>query len=145
MKLHWGNGIAIFYSSFVVIMISMVIKASQTNVNMVQENYYDQDLNYEQFRKSRQNGLIPGLMTIQYIPDNGKVQIGFPSGDQNITGVVKLYRPSNNGWDQTMTIDLDDQNRMEVAVSQLARGYWKILVHWESDGKSYYREEPLIL
>lgn len=145
MKLNWGNGIAIFYSLFVIVMVSMVVKASQININMVQENYYDQDLNYEEFRKSRQNGLTPGALNIYYTPNAGNVQIGFPEGEQKITGVVKFYRPSNNGWDKSMTIALDDQNRMEIPVDQMPRGYWKILVHWETDGKSYYKEEPLIL
>ncbi|MBK8501218.1 MAG: FixH family protein [Saprospiraceae bacterium] len=145
MKFNWGNGIAIFYSLFVVTMVYMVVRASQDDVNMVQDNYYDQDLNYEAFRKSRQEGMQVGVLAIEYLPAEKNVKIQFPQATDNIGGMIKFYRPSDRKMDQSVKIILDAQNSMVVAVDQLSGGYWKILVNWDVDGKSYYKEEPLVL
>lgn len=144
MKINWGTGIAIFYSSFVLIMILMVVKASRTGINMVQENYYDQDLNYEAFRKSRQNGQSD-LATIEYLPEAKEVVILFDEASKSVTGNIKLYRPSDNLQDKNLAIIADQNKKMVVAVSTLARGYWKIQVQWESDGKQYFKEQAFIL
>lgn len=145
MKLNWGSGIAIFYTLFVLTMVYMVVRASQTDVNMVQDNYYDQDLNYEQFRKSRQNGLEAGVLSINYKSAEGQVKIQFPSENKSIAGTVQFYRPSNQNWDKKMDIHLNEENLMEVAVGDFPKGYWKVVVKWDVEGKSYYKEEPLIL
>ena len=145
MKLNWGSGIAIFYTLFVVTMVYMVVRASQADINMVQDNYYDQDINYEAFRKSRQNGMEEGSLFIEYQSGQEKVKIQFPEETVEIDGSVQLYRPSNQSWDKNLEIEVDESNAMEVAVGQLAKGYWKIVVRWDSRGKSYYKEQPLIL
>jgi nitrogen fixation protein FixH len=144
MKINWGTGIAIFYSSFVLIMILMVVKASRTEINMVQENYYDQDLNYEAFRKSRQNGQSD-LASIEYISGAQEVIILFDETSKSVTGNIKLYRPSDNLQDKNLTIKADQNNKVIVPVSELSRGYWKIQVQWESDGRQYYKEQAFIL
>lgn len=145
MKFNWGNGIAIFYSLFVVTMVYMVVRASQDDVNMVQDNYYDQDLNYEAFRKSRQHGMMAGALAIEYQSSEKNVKIQFPQQSGSIGGMIKFYRPSDHEMDQSVKILVDDQNSMLVAVDQLSKGYWKILVNWDIDGRSYYKEEPLVL
>ena len=145
MKINWGSGIAIFYSLFVVTMVYMVVRASQEDVNMVQDNYYDHDLNYEAFRKSRQEGMQVGALAIEYQSAERNVKIQFPQTSGNIGGMIKFYRPSDHEMDQSVKILVDDQNKMVVPVDQLSKGYWKILVNWDIDGQSYYKEEPLVL
>lgn len=144
MKINWGTGIAIFYSSFVLIMILMVVKASRTEINMVQENYYDQDLNYEAFRQSRQNGQSD-LASIEYLPAANEVVILFDETSKSVSGNIKLYRPSDNLQDKNLAIEMDQQKRVIVPVSALSRGYWKIQVEWESDGRHYFKEKAIIL
>lgn len=144
MKINWGTGIAIFYSSFVLIMILMVVKASRTEINMVQENYYDQDLNYEAFRKSRENGQS-NLATIEYLAETKEVVIKFEESSDLVTGNVKLYRPSDNLQDMDLPLRVDLTNKMKVPLSELSLGYWKIQVSWESAGRQYFKEESFIL
>ena len=55
MKFNWGTGIGLFYVVFVVIMVSMVMFSARNNIDLVQEDYYEKDLNYESFRLAREN------------------------------------------------------------------------------------------
>ena len=144
MKINWGTGIAIFYSTFVIVMILMVVKASRTDINMVQENYYEQDLNYEAFRKSRENG-DGDKTTINYLSASQEIAIQFEETLKGIKGQVKFYRPSDNHQDRHWAINLDDQNKMLVDVSGLAKGYWKVLVDYQCQGMKYFKEQVIIM
>ncbi len=145
MKINWGTGIAIFYSVFVLIMILMVVKSSRTNINMVQEDYYDRDLNYEEFRKSRENAKNIDPDMISYASGSGVIIIEFPNTELPTEGEVRLYRPSDHRLDKLIQLELDDQNTMRIPVDRLLRGYWKVLVTWKSEGKNYFAEKRVTL
>ncbi|NND34973.1 MAG: hypothetical protein HKN76_20470 [Saprospiraceae bacterium] len=144
MKINWGTGLAIFYATFVIVMIAIVVKASRTDINMVQENYYDHDLNYEAFRKSRENG-SQDKTTINYVAASQEIIIQFDQSLTDIAGQIKLYRPSDHQKDQNLVIDLDTKNRMHLDVKGAAKGYWKVLIDYEHQGKKYFKEQVVIL
>ena len=45
--MNWGTGIAIFYGTFMVIMITFVIKSRSVDHSLVMDNYYEEDINYQ--------------------------------------------------------------------------------------------------
>jgi nitrogen fixation protein FixH len=146
MKLNWGTSIAIFYSLFVVVMIIMVVRASQNSVQLVQDNYYDKDLNYEAFRKSRENTAnLKEQIEISHQAGTAHVTIGFPKDISGINGSITMYRPSNRFQDKKYTIKLNEENSMMIPLEGLSKGLWKILIDWKADNKSFYQEEDLIL
>ncbi len=145
MKINWGTGIAIFYTGFVVVMIAMVVQSSKKDLNMVQENYYDKDLNYEAFRQSRINGTaMEKSIRIDY--NTGKnITITFPPGLSIDRGLITLYRPSDQHLDRKYEIKLDENNQMQITTTSLLRGSWRILLDWENDGRSFYHEKNIVL
>ena len=146
MKINWGTGIAIFYTAFVIIMISMVVYASKQGVNMVQENYYDKDINYEAFRKSRANAqLISEEIKVEYVQGK-KIYVSFPASMKIEKGIITMYRPSDRHQDRSFKIEVDANNRAEISTSSLARGAWRILLDWKNGGgKVFYHERQMIL
>ncbi len=146
MKLNWGSGIAIFYIFFMVIMISMVIRATQNKVELVQQDYYDKDLNYETFRESKQNtASLKENISIKFHHRDAEIQIVFPQSIKSVQGAVTLYRPSNTLLDKKLSIDLDEDNTMVIPTHRLARGLWRVQLNWNSGDKSYYQEEIITL
>lgn len=147
MKLNWGTGIAIFYSCFVLAMIFMVIKSSQNQSHLVQEHYYQKDLNYESFRQKRQNATnMSEQVEIKFAGSQKLIHITFPEQMSEATGKVSLYRPSNKYLDKTFDLKLNEQSSMSIPVSkEMARGLWKVKVDWNSKGQQYYSEENLVL
>ena len=146
MKLNWGTSIAIFYSLFVLVMIIMVVRASQNSVQLVEENYYNKDLNYEAFRQSRANAAnLEPPVQIQFSAGTDHIKIAFPHALQGGKGTVTLYRPSNRMQDKKYTLKLDEEKTMKIPVEGLRKGYWKVLLHWEMAGADYYQEEDIVL
>ena len=145
MKLNWGTSIAIFYSLFMAIMIFMVIRATQDKVQLVQENYYDKDLNYEAFRVSRANAeaLVEKINFEVFAED--RLLISFPNEKTDVEGTVTLYRPADRNLDQKFTLDLDQENNMAIGTTSLTKGLWRVRLDWNMHGKSYYQEEIITL
>lgn len=145
MKINWGTGIAIFYGLFVVVMVAMVVLSAQEDINMVQDNYYDKDLNYEAFRKSRENGSAM-LEPVEINYEHGRgLTLSFPKDIEVERGEVTLYRPSDRNRDQQLPLALNEENEMEIVTTDLVSGPWRILLSWSSSGQSYYKEKHIIL
>ncbi|NND06592.1 MAG: hypothetical protein HKN87_09445 [Saprospiraceae bacterium] len=145
MKLNWGTSIAIFYALFVIIMVGMVVYASKQDVNMVQDNYYDKDLNYESFRTSRANAeAISDKIDINYFQGKNIV-LTLPDNMVVENGKITMYRPSNRHLDKQFNIELDSKNSMHISTEHLMRGAWRIIIDWTHDGKSFHHEEQLVL
>ena len=146
MKINWGTGIAIFYALFVVIMIYMVVSASQNSVDPVQKNYYDKDLNYEAFRKSRENTiLLDKEIDIKYQKSTENIEIHFPKEMTDISGQVTLYRPSNKFQDKHFKIFTNEHNAMVISTKELSSGLWRVLIDWNSGANSYFKEQRITL
>ena len=147
MKLNWGTGIAIFYGAFVLVMIFMVVKSAQNQSHLVQEHYYDKDLNYEEFRQKRENARdVASQVTISYVQKDKRIYFDFPKGISQATGVIDLYRPSNKFLDKSFRIKLDENNRMFIPVTrEIPAGLWKVQVDWESGGKKFFQEKSIVI
>ena len=147
MKISWGTGIAIFYSCFVVAMVSMVIMSAQNKSDLVQENYYDKDLNYEAFRVKRQNATrMPKQIGIKFVRADKQIYIQLPKEMNNATGKVSMFRPSNKSMDNTFDLKVNAEGRMNIPVANtFAEGLWTVQVDWISGGKNYYAEDEIIL
>ncbi|MGA0283522.1 MAG: FixH family protein [Saprospiraceae bacterium] len=147
MKLNWGSGIAIFYSLFVVVMIMMVVKSTQNKAHMVQDNYYKKDLNYEEFRQKRQNGMAyKNLLNINYDQSDRLILISFPKQMAEAKGELKLFRPSNQYLDKNYPIRLDSNGKMFIQIEDnMVRGKWRVMLDWHFAGTNYYNEETIVI
>lgn len=147
MKLNWGTSIAIFYGAFVLIMVFMVIKSAQNQSHLVQEHYYDKDLNYEEFRQKRENARDAARqVTIRYERKEKRIYFDFPKDIEKASGEIALYRPSNKFLDKSFRIRLDESNQMFIPVTrETPAGLWKIRVDWETGGRKYFQEKSIVL
>jgi len=142
MKLNWGNGIAIFYGCFMVAMILMVIKSCNNQSHLVEEEYYQKDLSYEDFRIKRANGnAMTDQVVVNYNRSSKLLELSFPSDMNSPAGELILYRPSNKYLDKVFKLKLDSMNMMAIPIGkEFAKGLWKIQLDWESNSIPYYTE-----
>ena len=46
-KFHWGYGIALFFTAFVVFILTAVFTSTKENIHLVTEDYYAEELAYQ--------------------------------------------------------------------------------------------------
>jgi nitrogen fixation protein FixH len=147
MKLSWGVGIAIFYSSFVVVMIGMVIYSKTFDPDLVVDNYYEEDLAFQSRLDASENerALEHGLI-ISKKESEKTVCFEFPEGQSVVNGKISFYRPDDKSKDFEVSVEnFSGKAAVRIPYDKIALGLWKVKVSWAANGIQYYREDLMVL
>lgn len=140
MKFHWGHGIALFYSLFVLTLIMVVIKSRTFDNSLVTEAYYERDINYQQEYNRRQNSdRLEVPVSLEKV--DGHYRIEFPAGlSGQAQGTLLFYRPSSKSLDRQIPIEVDAAGGMDLPLTGLTPGVYRAILTWSSAGKDYMDE-----
>lgn len=136
---HWGHGITIFYIVFVGVVVTALIASFGVDHTLVVDDYYAQDLTYQERFDKIENSLQSGRVELEIKGDN--IHIQFPDSDK-IDGSIQFYRASDKSMDFTHTIV---SNSEIISFADKASGKWSVKMDWQSEGKSYYKEKVIYL
>jgi nitrogen fixation protein FixH len=143
-KIDWGTGIAIFYSTFAVVMMGLVIKSFDSPALVIKKNYYDDDINYQAHKVKVQNGAaLAQDMTIEYVAEANTIILHFPQNQPEPIGKVTFFRPSKTDKDRSFDLKTDPSKRMFIRVDDFEKGLWIVQVEWQGEDKLYYKEEKI--
>jgi hypothetical protein len=146
MKLNWGSGIAIVYGLFVIVMVAMVFYSKSFDNSLVVDNYYEKDLQYQQhINKLQNNQTLPIDLKILEDKQNKLVNFQFPQGFENLGGEIQFYRADDKSKDFSLKVNTDARGVQAISYQSMLPGRWTVKVDWEGDGKSFYKEEVIIL
>ena len=144
MKFNWGTGIFIFYSLFATSLFYQVYKSTQYDHNLVVDNYYEKDLDYQsQFDKIEQTKKLKEPLTINYLEGVQLIELAFPNDLEGITGTVLFYRASDKKMDVTLPITIDNLHQMILQADKFPAGFWRVEVDWEAGGNKYFTETAI--
>lgn len=144
MKFNWGIGIALVYGIFAVAMVSAAVVASRNHdPGLVQKNYYDLDLNYQEHLEKKQNAAaLTSMPQVRFNASSGVINLQFPAKTK-ASGTAKFYRSATTKDD--FSVKIEDANALEVPAAKLASGRWHIELDWEADGKKYFWETAIFI
>lgn len=149
MKLNWGNWIAVVYSVFVLFIIAMVYMAFGEKWDLVAENYYEQEIQYQDKINSKGNVSSAGVEPRIYVK-GGVLKLEF-GGSQTSTvfdkGQIEFFRPSDAAMDVKVSFEeaLKDSSSVSVPLQILSKGKYLAKISWTKDEKNYYFEQNLII
>ncbi len=146
MKFNWGTGIFLFYGLFAMSLFYQVYRSTQYDNSLVVDNYYEEDIKYQQQYERLANAQTLGEpVRIAYTNADRQVVITFPREAGEPSGRVTFYRPSDKRFDFAKDIAIDENGQMIVPAQSLLGGRWKVKVLWSAAGKDYFAEEELML
>lgn len=145
MKLNWGAKIAILYSSFVVMMITLVIASTHQKFELVSDDYYKQEISYQEVIDATNNQAALSSPVLLDLTDNF-VTLTFPQefDGQKISGTVQFYSPITADYDKQWPISVS-KNKMFVEKQALSKTAYKVKITYSVDQKSYYQESAINL
>ena len=144
--MNWGHKIAIVYGLFVAFMIGMLIMSMNYDNDLVTEDYYAKELAYQDKIDAGQN-LVEADFDVEIKMVNGKLKLLFDRlpATHTLSGEVKFYKPDNEKMDETHPIIMEaNSSEMEIS-SKGKHGRYKVQVTFELEGKSFYKEQELVL
>lgn len=145
LRMNWGLKIVLLYGGFVVLIMTLVIASSKQNVDLVSDDYYEQELAYQDvIDASKNQSVLSSPLSIH--ADESALTIEFPKEhtQQSIKGNVHFYSPINELWDKKIDIDTKDGSLI-VAREELVNTRYKVKVNWKVNDKNYYQESEITL
>jgi len=120
--------------------IGLVYLTFQQNVDLVTENYYAEELVYQQ----RINAINVASQTqVNWQQQNEELLVSFPSNQFISSATVHLFRPANQIYDRV--VEVEGTTEASVSVAELPSGYYRLKMEWISEGITYYKEEQIYL
>lgn len=146
MKINWGTGIVLAFIGFIAFILYFVVQMasdSKTNHELVTEDYYKKELEYQQEIDAQNNAKDNAWeLDVRKVP--GGLQLSFPEkiAPSTITGTVSLYRPSNEHLDFDLPISLSNSHLL-IPDKRLLGGRWDISVSWMHEGQKYLHKDKI--
>jgi nitrogen fixation protein FixH len=148
MKFNWGYGILIFILMFMTFILTLVYKCSHQKVDLVNEKYYEMELNYQDKINSMNNvASLEKKLQIEYSKEKNTIDISYPGkmNHEELSGNINFFKPDNASLDFNIKVISDNSNVQSIPVSKIRKGKWKINVTWVSAGISYSQDENILI
>ena len=141
MKINWGTGIVIAFICFITFILFFVIKMNTSDKyshDLVTEEYYKQELAYQQQINEQKNAVLLGE-ELSIDIKNQMISITFPESEDldKLTGNVEFYRPSDKSQDFKIPIQLKYGRQFFIPTHTLKEGRWDLTLQWTLNDKSY--------
>lgn len=145
MKINWGTGIVISLVLFAAMLTYYMIRGAQNPSDLVTEDYYEQEIKYQDRIDYTANANALGAL--QITKNVSSISIRFPEGFNSAaaTGKIHFYKPNNAKIDFDIALKIDENNSQEISTTQVIKGQWVLKTLMQSGGKNYYWENKIVL
>lgn len=136
---HWGWGIALAILLGAGALIFLVIKSSQVPYDMVMEDYYEEEMDYEdKIRAQKRFDALPSPFEIFQNEDVVILQFPLECLNTSITDAeLKLYRPASKQGDIIIPFELDKDAQIMINKEELQEGNYMLRGNWYMDDIRY--------
>jgi nitrogen fixation protein FixH len=146
MKWNWGVGITVTIIVFTIISLLFIYFAFNQDINLVRDDYYEAEVQFnEKLETIKRTKKLSEELKIKLIPNYISLQFPAELRDQEITGTVFLYRPSDEKLDFELPIKIDSLKTMLIPTKKMIAGQWKIQIDWTADKNKYFNNKILMV
>lgn len=142
--MNWGHKITIVIVVFLAAMLGMVYYASIQSNEMIDDHYYQKELEFQDVIDASQNlaNLTSDNLVSQTLTE---VMITLPVGtfEKLEKGNIELLRIDSKSKDVQLPIEANGWNIRTISKSTLIKGLYRARIRWTSAGKEYYKEESV--
>ncbi|NNG27607.1 MAG: nitrogen fixation protein FixH [Ignavibacteriaceae bacterium] len=146
LQISWGTGIVIAFAIFMGVTVSTAVYLMNQDVNLVADDYYDQEIKYQQQidRINRTNKLDEKNIIVF---NGSAINVTIPESliGRDLTGEIYFYRPSDKTSDIKIPLYPDTLGLQVIPVSSLEKGLWAVKVNWLTGDNEYYAEERIFI
>lgn len=143
MKINWGYKILILYSVFVLGIMLLVFKSTQQKFDLVQKDYYAEELKFQNVINATANAKNLGgeLVTIR---KGCRLLITLPKGFQttSVKGIAHLYYAADENRDISKNFETIN-GTFDIELLTIMSGSYTLKLNVEMKGEPYYYEQKI--
>jgi hypothetical protein len=144
MKFNWGTGAFMLFGSFALFMTGLAIFASMQSNELVTDDYYEKELEFEVIQKKQERTSLLSNHTELKI-ENEQFVINFPAEVKGeISGNIVFFKPSSEKDDKSIDFKTTTSN-YQLAIETFSTGMYKVKINWQANGVEYYNEDEIVI
>lgn len=144
--MNWGWKLAIGSGLFMTMIIYFVVQSFNNKTELVSDNYYEEELKFQEQIDATQNAKELGEDII-VTQDNGQIIISYPGeielGDAQ-SGTLHFYNVAQGHKDITIPCDFSVHHQI-LAQDKFAKGRYIVKANIQANAKPYYFEKNLTI
>jgi hypothetical protein len=147
MKINWGTYIAITFGIFMIFIITLVVKTYQIKVDLVSNDYYEQELKYQEKIDKMSHVVNDKNKHIICRTEGDSLVLIYPEKfiSVGIQGNVEFYRPSDSSKDLIVAIQPGKDSKQYLSKNMFLNGLYKMKIEWTTENTDYYTEENIYI
>jgi nitrogen fixation protein FixH len=141
MKISIPTIIITTFVVFAVMIGYFVTVAMRSEVNLVRQDYYLQELKHQDYMEAVARTEALGEQ-IKIVLDREKkvINVFISLPPNTIQGKAKFYRPSSAKLDFEQDFSTNAGGQCKIPLDRLIKGKWKMTLAFEIEGKKYLKE-----
>ena len=146
IKVNWGIKIALLYTSFVALVIVMVVMSMHQKIDLVSEDYYNKELAFQnQIDEMKNANALTSTITHAFTNSELELQFQPEFKSKKLTGEIVFFRPSDASKDFKTSIVLNEDGKQKIGLSNLSKGMYKMQISWKDEKTPYFSEETIVI
>lgn len=143
--MNWGKGIVLAFIIFIAFIMYMVIKTVQQDIDLISDDYYAQELKYQDVIEAEKNTL-PFRDSIHLTASGNSLQLKLPTAiSREAVGEIYFFRPSDIALDKKIPMALDTSGIQIISTQQFASGMYIVKLNWQQGGKFYFFQHTIMI
>ncbi len=144
--MNWGNKLLFVFVIFGGLISYMVVRCMQTPVNLVNKEYYRDELAYQQvIDGARKANALSSKVRLHQAGRDLYLQLPEEMKHTVVKGTILFYCPSDAGKDRRLMLQVDSTARQVISSLGFLSGQYRVKVQWESEGAQYFTELPFTI
>lgn len=147
IKLNWGHGLTIFILLFIITMVGMVVYSFQQTNEMIDDNYYQKEIEYQTLIDARQK-LNSILKDEKLILDSvNTIFFKFPKTtfESGIKGTIEMIKIDNEKLDLNIPIIVNTEGIQTLSKDKLNKGTYRTRISWTNHSDSFYYDHSFFI
>lgn len=143
--MNWGNKLILAFLVFAAGMAFMVYKAVNTDFELVEKDYYKQELRYQEVIDGKA-AAAKLSSTVVLTPTREGILIKFPPEviSTQPDGEVVFYCANDAKRDRKFALSIDNAGKQLFSSKAVLPGNYKVKISWTMAEKKYYVEKEII-
>ncbi|MBD3616407.1 MAG: FixH family protein [Gracilimonas sp.] len=147
-KFNWGTGIFLAVTLFVIATLSVVSYLISLDFYLVSNDHYEQGVEYQETIDGQQRVKnLDNPVLVLFDEPSVSIKITFPKElrSDSLSGSVTFYRPNDSELDRKFKLQIDEDGRQTIPVSDFEKGRWKLTLEWKQDSLVYINEKNIFI
>ena len=146
IKINWGTGIVIALVVMISGMIYLVSIAVRQDYDLVDNDYYQKSVNYQQHIEEVKNtAALAEKIKFEQTADTLKITFPNLGSAQEYAGEIHFYSPVEEKRDETVKLKLNGSFSQSIGLKSLKKGRYTVKIDWTAGKVSYYQEEEITI